>query len=83
MGTAETVTLLFTDLKSSTEMLQKLGEREAQKLWRNYFSLLREAAKVRGGQEVKNLGDGLMVAFGSAHEAVACAVDIQRKVLPS
>lgn len=77
---AETVTVLFTDLKSSTEMLHKLGEREAQKLWRTYFSLLRDSAKARGGQEVKNLGDGLMVAFPSVREAVACAVDMQRGV---
>jgi hypothetical protein len=31
-----------------------------------------------GGQEVKNLGDGLMVAFGSASGAASCAVAMQQ-----
>lgn len=32
----------------------------------------------RGGQEVKNLGDGLMVVFPSAFRAVSCAVAMQQ-----
>ncbi|TET95893.1 MAG: adenylate/guanylate cyclase domain-containing protein, partial [Dehalococcoidia bacterium] len=75
-----TVTLLFTDLERSTEILQKLGDDEAQVLWRTHFSLLRNAVSARGGQEVKNLGDGLMVVFSSALDALACAVAMQQAV---
>ena len=32
-----------------------------------------------GGREIKNVGDGLMVAFASAAAGVACAVDMQRR----
>jgi class 3 adenylate cyclase/pimeloyl-ACP methyl ester carboxylesterase len=75
-----TVTFLFTDLERSTEILQKLGDDEAQVLWRTHFGLLRTAVAARGGEEVKNLGDGLMVVFASALDALACAVAMQQAV---
>src|SRR4051812_9968967 len=75
-----TVTLLFTDQVSSTETLQRLGDDEAERLRRTHFGLLREVSGAHGGQEVKNLGDGLMVAFTSAVDAVAAAVGIQQAV---
>ena len=75
-----TVTLLFTDQVGSTETLQRLGDEEGERLRRAHFGLLREAAALHGGEEVKNLGDGLMVAFVSAVDAVACAITIQQVV---
>ncbi len=75
-----TVTLLFTDQVGSTETLQRLGDEEGERLRRAHFALLREAAALHGGQEVKNLGDGLMVAFVSAVDALACAITIQQAV---
>ncbi len=75
-----TVTLLFTDQVGSTETLQRLGDEEGERLRRAHFGLLREAAAMHGGEEVKNLGDGLMVAFVSAVDAVACAITIQQAV---
>lgn len=75
-----TVTLLFTDQVSSTDTLQRLGDDEAERLRRVHFRLLREVASAHGGEEVKNLGDGLMVAFTSAVDAVACAIAIQQAV---
>ncbi len=78
--TTGTVTLLFTDQVGSTETLQRLGDEEGERLRRAHFGLLREAAGMHGGEEVKNLGDGLMVAFVSAVDAVACAITIQQAV---
>jgi DNA-binding SARP family transcriptional activator/class 3 adenylate cyclase len=75
-----TVTLLFTDQVGSTETLQRLGDEEGERLRRAHFGLLREAAALHGGEEVKNLGDGLMVAFLSALDALACAITIQQAV---
>ena len=77
---AGVVTLLFTDQVNSTETLQRLGDDAAERLRRTHFALLREVAGAHGGQEVKNLGDGLMVAFASAIDAVACAIGIQQAV---
>ena len=73
-----TVTVLFTDLVGSTEQRQRLGDDEAEQLRRVHFGLLRDALKLGRGHEVKNMGDGLMVAFSSALDALACAIAIQQ-----
>jgi class 3 adenylate cyclase/tetratricopeptide (TPR) repeat protein len=77
---ARIVTILFTDLVGSTELIDRLGDAAAEDVRRTHFGLLRDAVRAHGGEEVKNLGDGLMVVFGSAVEAVACAADMQRAV---
>ncbi len=56
---ASTVTILFTDLVSSTELLQRAGDENAQKIFQAHYRLLRDAVAANGGQEVKTLGDGL------------------------
>jgi class 3 adenylate cyclase len=75
-----TVTLVFTDLVGSTELMSRLGEEASERMRRDYFAILRGAAREHGGREVKNLGDGLMVAFASANGAVSCAADMQRRI---
>jgi class 3 adenylate cyclase/tetratricopeptide (TPR) repeat protein len=75
-----TVTMLFTDLVGSTELLDQLGDERAEELRRTHFRLLRDAVAAQGGKEVKNLGDGLMVVFPSAVDAVRCAVKMQEAV---
>jgi class 3 adenylate cyclase/pimeloyl-ACP methyl ester carboxylesterase len=75
-----TITILITDVEQSTEVLQRLGDDRAQALWRTYLRILRNAVAVRGGQEVKNLGDGIMVVFGSALDAISCSVAMQQAV---
>jgi class 3 adenylate cyclase/DNA-binding SARP family transcriptional activator/tetratricopeptide (TPR) repeat protein len=72
-----TVTLLFTDLVGSTQMLERLGQDAAERISREHFGLLRHALEQHGGAEVKALGDGLMAVFPSALAAVESAVDMQ------
>jgi class 3 adenylate cyclase len=79
-GQTGMVVLLFTDLVGSTELIDGLGDDAAEELRRVHFALLRQAVVATGGEEVKNLGDGLMVAFPSAVQAVECAVAMQRAV---
>lgn len=74
-----TVTLLFTDLVGSTELLGRLGEDAAAEHRRRHFGALREAVARTGGREVKSLGDGLMVAFETASAAVRCAQEMQQE----
>ena len=74
------VTLLFTDLVASTELLARLGDDAAEEVRRVHFGALRQAVADAGGEEVKSLGDGLMVAFGSVVAALGCAVAMQRRV---
>jgi class 3 adenylate cyclase len=73
------VTILFTDLVGSTELLARAGDEEAQRIFRAHHDLLAKTAAAHGGEEVKWLGDGLMVAFpSSAGDAVRCAVAMQQ-----
>ena len=80
MADASIVALLFTDLVGSTEQLDRIGDDAAEELRRTHFGLLRDAVAGHSGQEVKNLGDGLMVVFPSAVDAVGCAVAMQQVV---
>src|ERR687891_755413 len=68
--TSALVTILFTDLVGSTDLLARAGDEEAQRIFRAHHDLLAETAAAHNGQEVKWLGDGLMVAFSSAADAV-------------
>jgi class 3 adenylate cyclase len=74
----EQVAILFTDVVGSTELLERLGDEAAHDLRRRHFALLRRAVRDHQGREVKSLGDGLMVVFGSARAAVACSLAMQR-----
>ena len=75
-----TVTVLFTDLVESTALLSRVGENRAEVLRREHFALLRDPIGTHGGHEVKNVGDGLMVVFDGVTAALACAVDMQRRI---
>jgi class 3 adenylate cyclase/ATP/maltotriose-dependent transcriptional regulator MalT len=77
------VTILFTDLVASTETMERIGDDRAEELRRAHFRLVRDAAEAHGGRTVKSLGDGLMIVFASAVEAVAAAVAIQARVAAS
>ena len=72
------VTLLFTDLVNSTELLQRVGDERAQRIFQAHHRLLKDIVAAHGGQEVKWLGDGLMTVFASAADAVRAAVAMQQ-----
>ena len=74
------VALLFTDLVRSTELLTSLGDDAADELRRRHFAGLRQAVAASDGQEIKSLGDGLMVSFTSPVAALSCAVAMQGSV---
>jgi class 3 adenylate cyclase len=80
MPPVETITVLMTDLVGSTGLETRLGPAAADELRREHFGLLRDAIGACAGDEVKTTGDGLMVVFRGAANAVRCAVGIQQGV---
>jgi DNA-binding NarL/FixJ family response regulator/class 3 adenylate cyclase len=72
------LTILFTDIVGSTALFDRHGDEAADALRREHFASLRTAVVEHGGREIKSAGDGLMVAFTSAADAVRCAIDMQR-----
>ena len=78
--TTENVAILFTDIMGSTESVPTSVPDAADEVRRGHFSILRQAVTEAGGTEVKNLGDGIMVVFGSASAALGCTVAMQQGV---
>jgi predicted ATPase/class 3 adenylate cyclase len=74
----ELATILLTDLVGSTRLATSVGPVRADELREEHFALLRDAIAGFQGKEVKNTGDGLMIAFSSASAAVKCAVAMQQ-----
>src|SRR4051794_22307317 len=79
-STTRTVTVLFTDIVGSTDLLARLGPTAGEAARGHHFAGMRGALAVHRGREVKNLGDGFMAAFESAGDALGCAVTMQRTV---
>lgn len=72
-----TVTFLFTDIESSTRLLQQAGERSSE-LFAVHDGILRRAIEEHGGVVVRTEGDSFFASFASAPAAVAAAVAAQR-----
>jgi class 3 adenylate cyclase len=71
------VTVLFSDIESSTEIGEQLGDLAWLRLLSRYDSEVRAAVGRRHGRVVKAMGDGYMAVFSSARDALACALDLQ------
>ena len=70
------VTFLFTDLKGSTAMYERVGDLNAYALVREHFALLEAAVQEHFGAVVKTIGDAVMAVFSRPTDAVAAAVHI-------
>ncbi|MDL2397732.1 adenylate/guanylate cyclase domain-containing protein [Rhizobium mayense] len=70
------VTLLFTDLKGSTAMYERLGDLNAYALVREHFALLGATVQEHSGAIVKTIGDAVMAAFSCPADAVSAALHI-------
>jgi len=77
---AQTATILITDLVGSTALRGALGEDRAEVVRREHDRALLEVAEANGGSVVKSLGDGVLVMFAGAAEAVAAATGMQRAI---
>jgi class 3 adenylate cyclase len=69
---------MFTDMCGSTEMLTQLGDLGARRLFRLHDEIVRAELAAHAGFEVEQQGDGFVLAFGSARDAVLAAIAMQR-----
>ncbi|HVH82488.1 MAG TPA: adenylate/guanylate cyclase domain-containing protein [Stellaceae bacterium] len=68
------LTFLFTDLKGSTELYERVGDLVAFDLVRAHFHVLHEVVVAESGAIVKTIGDAVMATFPSPDRAVAAAL---------
>ena len=68
------LTFLFTDLKGSTELYERVGDLAAFDLVRQHFHVLNEIVATEAGAVVKTIGDAVMATFATPDRAVAAAL---------
>lgn len=74
------LTVLFTDLKGSTELYSRMGDMRAYGLVGEHFGLLREVVAARGGAVVKTIGDAVMASFPTPAPALEAAMVMNREI---
>jgi class 3 adenylate cyclase len=68
------MTFLFTDLKGSTELYDRVGDLVAYDLVKAHFRALNEIVAAEAGAVVKTIGDAVMATFPTPDRAVAAAL---------
>lgn len=68
------LTFLFTDLRGSTELYDRVGDLAAFDLVRTHFRVLNEIVASEAGAVVKTIGDAVMATFPTPDRAVAAAI---------
>jgi class 3 adenylate cyclase len=72
------LTILFTDLKGSTALYDRVGDLAAFDLVRDHFSALLNAVATEGGAVVKTIGDAVMATFPTPDRAMRAAMRMRR-----
>lgn len=77
-GPDGSVTIFFSDIEGSTELNDRLGDREWVKLLARHDAAVRSAITRHRGHVVKTQGDGFMAAFAAPEDAVRAAIAVQQ-----
>jgi class 3 adenylate cyclase/tetratricopeptide (TPR) repeat protein len=83
----KTVTIVFSDLKGSTAMGEKLDSEAVREVMSRYFNEMRAALEQHGGTVEKYIGDAIMAVFGlprvredDAVRAVRAALEMRQRL---
>lgn len=74
------VALLFSDLRGSTALYERLGDAAAYNVVREHFALLASIVRDHDGAVVKTIGDAVMASFGDPADAVRAALSMQARI---
>ncbi|HKP83872.1 MAG TPA: adenylate/guanylate cyclase domain-containing protein [Pyrinomonadaceae bacterium] len=73
-----TLTVLFTDLRHSTQLYREIGDATAFGRVMSHFDVVRKAVIEHDGAVVKTIGDAVMAVFRSAADALIAMLEVQR-----
>ena len=71
------LTFLFTDLKGSTALYERVGDLVAFDIVKEHFRILHEIIAAESGAVVKTIGDAVMATFPTPDRALAAALRIR------
>jgi class 3 adenylate cyclase len=74
------LTILFTDLMSSTALYDRIGDLAAFDLVRSHFGALLDAVAAEGGAVVKTIGDAVMATFPTPDRALRSAMRMREEM---
>ncbi len=74
------LTFLFTDLKGSTALYERVGDLVAYDLVRQHFGVLHEIVAAEAGAVVKTIGDAVMATFPTPDRALAAALRMREEM---
>ena len=74
------VTLVFTDLKGSTALYERIGDLNAYIQVQRHFQHLLDATVQHNGAVTKTIGDAVMAAFLTSADAVRAALEMREAV---
>jgi len=74
------LTFLFTDLKGSTALYDRVGDLVAYDLVRQHFRVLNEVVADEAGAVVKTIGDAVMATFSTPDRAMAAALRMRQEM---
>ncbi|MDL2404650.1 adenylate/guanylate cyclase domain-containing protein [Rhizobium calliandrae] len=75
------LTFLFTDLRGSTALYERVGDLAAFDLVRTHFSILQEIVGAEAGAVVKTIGDAVMATFPTPDRALVAATRMREAML--
>ena len=79
LGIAD-IALLFTDLKGSTGLYDRIGDLNAFNLVQQHFERLQEITVRHRGAIIKTIGDAVMAAFLEPADAVKAALAMRQEI---
>ncbi|HYL12310.1 MAG TPA: adenylate/guanylate cyclase domain-containing protein [Terriglobales bacterium] len=74
------VTVMFTDIKGSTEYFESFGDIAGLAMVHECNDLLRAVIEQHGGRVVKTMGDAVMAVFDDCEKSTQSAISIQRRL---
>jgi adenylate cyclase len=75
------VVIVFSDIEDSTVHNEELGDRDWVRVLERHNRLIEKLVAEHGGHVIKTQGDGFMIAFADAEQAVLCGIGVQQALL--
>jgi class 3 adenylate cyclase len=73
-----TLTVLFTDLRHSTQLYREIGDATAFGRVMSHFDVVRKSIAEHDGAIVKTIGDAVMAVFRSAADGLLAMLEVQQ-----